>query len=648
MTPSHSTRSARQRPQNLVLAALALVLLLTTGVVVFAHIVREAPWHPAAAAYRRALFYLELQPVDWQVVAREYQAEIEEAGYGQQSVYDLLEAAGSPHLEGLQAALDGGDRQGFYEASTRAMSHLIRHTLEAAQEKLDSPGSALNEVLDAQRLYRAFEQDYLETVAPEAFSRLGRDWLTLANSVGSAGLAGAGALAADAEAFREAQARIESYLLDNYEPESFLPRERFAPVPETVMQAGGIDTYPIVLPPGSDLNDQDPLPLLRLNFEAKGHDETDLPLVAFGDMLFDSPEIFGDPARSLGLTCSICHNRSDINRRAFIPGISHQPGAFDVDGSFFNAFFNDRRSDSLDTPSLRGLRFTGPYGRDGRFASLRDFTRNVIVNEFAGVEPTPFMLDALVAYLLEFDFLPNALLNADGTLTAAASEAARRGEIIFDTPFEGLNGNACASCHMPDSAFRDGRVHDIGSGRGGSYAGNPGADTEYDRFFETPTLLNSAFTSPYLHDGSLATLGDVAAWFNDTHQLGLDGAQVADLTAYLEAVGGADEPFEIYDSENTPFRLAWAELTTFATTLDTMLIPRRDSFHAILLIDTVAPDFRADASGLVDLGQAPLVYQVADALDQIKSAILRDDWDAADQLYDVYQELVDRHGPELR
>ena len=62
----------------------------------------------------------------------------------------------------------------------------------------------------------------------------------------------------------------------------------------------------------------------------------------------------------------------------------------------------------------------------------------------------------------------------------------------------------------------------------------------------------------------------------------------------------------------------------------------------------MAPDFRADASGLVDLGQAPLVYQVADALDQIKSAILRDDWDAADQLYDVYQELVDRHGPELR
>ena len=126
-----------------------------------------------------------------------------------------------------------------------------------------------------------------------------------------------------------------------------------------------------------------------LNFEEQGIDETDLPLIAYGDMLFDSAEIFGNPARDLGVACSTCHNRSDINQRFFIPGVSHQPGAADVDGAFFNPMFNDRRTDPIDIPSLRGLRFTGPYGRDGRFASLRDFTRNVIVNEFAGESRRP-------------------------------------------------------------------------------------------------------------------------------------------------------------------------------------------------------------------------------------------------------------------
>lgn len=639
---------ARLPARQLSAAVLVFTLLLATVVGVFAHIVREAPWHPAAAAYRRALFFLDLTPVDWLAVAREYEAEIEESGYSGRSVLSLLEEVGSPHVEGIRKAIANRDSQGLYETSTRAMSHLVRYTLLVAQGELGTPGSALNDVLTARSLYRAFEQDYLETLAPEEHRRLGRDWLTLADSVGSAGLAGAGAIAADSEAFLAARARVESYLLENYEPDTFSQRERFAPVPETLVRAGGIAAYPVVLPPGSDLNDQDPLPLLRLNVEAKGHDEADLPLVVYGDMLFDSPKIFGDPARTLGISCSTCHNRSDINRRAFIPGVSHQPGAFDVDGSFFNTFFNDRRSDSLDIPSLRGLRFTGPYGRDGRFASLRDFARNVIVNEFAGPEPTPFMLDALVAYLLEFDFLPNSLLNPDGTLTDLASAAARRGELIFNTPFAGLNGNSCASCHLPDAAFKDGQIHDIGTGRAGSYAGEPGAEIEYDRFFETPTLLNSAFTSPYMHDGSLATLDEVASWFNDTHQLGLGGAQLADLTAYLDAVGGADEPYEVFDRKNTPFRLAWAELTTFATALDTMLIPRRDSFHATLLIDTVAADFRADASGLADLSQAPMVYEVADVLDEVKGAILRDDWAAAARLYRSYKDLVERYGPQLR
>ena len=111
--------------------------------------------------------------------------------------------------------------------------------------------------------------------------------------------------------------------------------------------------------------------------------------------------------------------------------------------------FNDRRRHSLDIPSLRGLRFTGPYGRDGRFGSLRDFTRNVIASEFAGPESTPFVPDALVAYLLEFDFLPNSKLDGQGRLTGKASPATIRGETLFRKPSPQLDGKFCAFLSYP-------------------------------------------------------------------------------------------------------------------------------------------------------------------------------------------------------
>jgi len=616
----------------------ALLLSLTSQ----AHITTEEPWHPAPAAYRSALFYANLGPqIDWPLIAQEFETPITEAGYDNRSVYDMLaqvDAANSTHyVAAIRQAIAKQDRQALYAASTRAMSQMVRQYLAEAETRLNQPGLGLQEVLEAQRIYRAFRQNFMEQADPTAVQELGLAWLDMASSVGNAGVLGVGGTPADPEQFAAAREIIEGYLLANYEVDEFTIRELLAPIPET---AGEVSLAPW-LPPGSNLNVQDPLPLLRLNFEARGFEESDIPLAAYGDMMFDSPEIFGEPARSLGVTCSTCHNRSDINASFFIPGVSHQPGAADVDGAFFNPFFNDQRSDSLDIPSLRGLRFTAPYGRDGRFESLREFARNVIVNEFGGPEPTPFMLDALVAYLLEFDWQPNSLLNKDGTLTQTASEAAQRGELLFNTPYENMGNRACSTCHIPSANFVDRQRHDIGSAE-------PSEPFALDGFFDTPTLLNSAYTAPYFHDGSQETLGDVVEWFDQTYNLGLTEAEKADLTEHLLAVGSADTPYEIFDEENTPFLLAWAELTTFATTLGSQLIPQQDTYHAILLIDTIAPDFRADASGLKDLSQAPLVYEVADKLDEIKAAIQADDWEQAAKLHEEYEALVEAYGPQLK
>ena len=602
-----------------------------------AHIVTDAPWHPIAASYRTMMFLGDLKPVPWGKIQAAFDKPLP-AAFGSKSAREkLLELdaeSGRVASESILKAIAVQDRQALYAAATRTLSESLRRHLDLAAENLNDPGAAIRHIESAQTLYRALVT-FIQQADPAAYRELGRAWLTLTSSVGSTGVLGRGSRAPDQAQFDAARKIIGQYLLANFEPEHFAARDTLTPLPESIVAAGRkVDIAPW-LPPGSNLNDQDPLPLLILNFEERGIDETDLPLVAYGDMLFDSPEIFGNPARSLGITCSTCHNRSDINQSLFIPGISHQPGAVDVDGQFFNRLFNDRRADSLDIPSLRGLRLTGPYGRDGRFASLRDFTRNVIVNEFGGKEPTPFMLDALVTYMLEFDFLPNKKIDGDGRLTEAASDAARRGEKLFRKPFAHMDEKSCASCHVPSANFLDRRAHNIGSDAGG-YEGS--REAAYD----TPTLLGTRFTAPYFHDGSLPTLASVADWFNSRFELKLTNEERADLTAYLEAVGDADAPYEVYEGRHTRFRLAFEELTTFASTLNTLL-PARDAYHAKLMLDTVAADLSFDASGMANLPAKPKVYELAAILVDIGKAIDRKDWDQAEKRWAAFKKRKEEY-----
>lgn len=581
---------------------------------------KEAPWLPEAAAYRLTLHYGNLAPVPWTEIAEAWNVPYRGAEF-RDGAFSRIAADSALSTDAVAAAIADQDRHALFAASTRLLAGRIDEELDQAMAA-PSPSAAQAAISEAQELYRAFD-DHVRAADPEAAREIGLAWLELSSAAGSSGILDAGAAPRDTERMEVASKVIKDYLAANYLLDEFDPRASLSAIPESVAVAGTAPDIPAALPPGSDIFDQDPLPLLVLNFEERRIDEKDLPMVAYGDMLFDSPEIFGEPARSAGITCSTCHNRSDINQRFFIPGVSHQPGAADVDGAFFNPMFNDRRDDSLDIPSLRGLRFTGPYGRDGRFASLREFSRNVIVNEFGGAEPTPFMLDALVAYLLEFDFLPNAMVTPEGALTEAAPETAHRGEEIFNRPMAGLDDRSCASCHIPSANFLDRRAHDIGSAGSGYEGARAGA-------FDTPTLLGTAYTSPYFHDGALPTLASVVDWFNETKSLGLNDQERSDLTAYLEAVGAADEPYEAFGERSTPFRLAFEELTTFASTLDTLL-PARDRQHTLLLTDTVAADLAADASTMSNQSVRPEIYRLADMLVDVGEAVRADDWPAAEQ-----------------
>src|SRR6185312_15007288 len=167
-----------------------------------------------------------------------------------------------------------------------------------------------------------------------------------------------------------------------------------------------------------------------------------------------------------------------------------------------------------------------PYTHDGRFATLRDFIRNAVVNEFGGREPTEEIVAALEAYVNDISFLPNDRFDGSGKLTPKSSEATRRGADIFDRPFRNDASMSCAACHRPSTAFVDHALHDVGSGGK----------------FKTPTLVNANFSAPYFHDGRFDTYEQVVNYFDRHFNLGYSPSERADLVVYLKAIGDADEP----------------------------------------------------------------------------------------------------------
>src|SRR5580704_18097671 len=166
-------------------------------------------------------------------------------------------------------------------------------------------------------------------------------------------------------------------------------------------------------------------------------------LVNLGNLAFSSPSVLGEVARQAGISCGTCHVNGAGNAKFFMPKMSTRPGNFDTTGPLFNPKADNGVLDPVRIPSLRGARYLAPYGADGRMPSLRDFVRNVIVNVFAGSEPSPDIVDAIVAYINDIDFLPNPSLGPGGRLVGKINEAERRGETLFMKPFPHDPGLSC-------------------------------------------------------------------------------------------------------------------------------------------------------------------------------------------------------------
>ena len=329
-----------------------------------------------------------------------------------------------------------------------------------------------------------------------------------------------------------------------------------------------VDGDQTTLPPKTELN-EDALDRPREIFRSEIAGGKSY-MINLGNLAFSSPAILGGVARQAGLSCETCHVNGAGNAKFYIPKMSTRPGNFDTTGPLFNPKADNQVLDPVRIPSLRDARYLAPYGHDGRMASLRDFVRNVIVNEFAGPEPSPVIVDAIVAYIQDIDFLPNPSLGPGGRLIGKISESERRGEALFMKPFPHDPSLSCAGCHVPSAAFVDHRQHDIGSGG----------------LFKTPTLRNADFNAPYFHDGRFDNYDQVVAHFDRAFDLGLSAQDRLDLVAYLTAVGDGTQPYE-RDGAGASLK----EINNFTIVLGSA-IAAGDKDIVSLAVDTIGNELR--------------------------------------------------------
>jgi large repetitive protein len=230
-------------------------------------------------------------------------------------------------------------------------------------------------------------------------------------------------------------------------------------------------------------------------------------------------------ARDGYLSCAVCHDDG-----------GHDGRIWDLTGS----------GEGLrNTISLRGR--AGGQGRlhwSANFDEVQDFEGQIRVlsagtglmsdTDFAaGTRSQPLGdakagysadLDALAAYLGSLSvFAPSPYRDSSGALTAAAVA----GRAVF--------AGACAGCHGGDT-FTDSDAlvpHDVGTIKASSGARLGGPLTGID----TPTLRDAWATTPYLHDGSAATVEDaIRAHAN----LNLSAGDLANVASFTRQIGGEE------------------------------------------------------------------------------------------------------------
>ena len=271
-----------------------------------------------------------------------------------------------------------------------------------------------------------------------------------------------------------------------------------------------------------------------------------------------------DTLTRVGITCALCHSTVD---NSFAPGIGKRldgwpnrdldPGAIIALSPALDAatkvVYNSWKAgkydprfniDGLNKPvvippafglaGIHRITFTGDgeevaywnrYVAVTQMGGLGTFSEprlNLIVSN-GSVDLVSDKLPALQAYQLSLAAPPPPT----GSFDAAA---AARGKLIFE------GAGRCASCHSgPEFTDANLTLHfpsdSMAEPEFPSYAARSAT-----KLYRTTPLKGVWQHAPYFHDGSAATLEDVARTYNTRRTLGLNEQQIDDLTQYLKSL----------------------------------------------------------------------------------------------------------------
>jgi cytochrome c peroxidase len=269
---------------------------------------------------------------------------------------------------------------------------------------------------------------------------------------------------------------------------------------------------------------------------------------ALGKLLFFDPRL----AANNQMACAACH----LPEKGFSDGVARNKDHKGVEMA--------RNSTSLwnsgyeDFPSW-----------DGSMVSLEQHSGRALTRFAENIPALIAEIDAIPAYREQFQKVFGGEVNFTNVIRALA--AFERTLVSWKSPHDRFEagekaalsrqerqgrdlffGKArCATCHTPP-LFTDNRFHALGVPQVGPRADDPGrfqvtADERERGAFRTPTLRNVALTAPYMHDGALATLEEVIAFYEAgggpapvksplIQPFSLDASERAALVAYLKAL----------------------------------------------------------------------------------------------------------------
>ncbi len=259
-----------------------------------------------------------------------------------------------------------------------------------------------------------------------------------------------------------------------------------------------------------------------------------------GRKLFFDTRLSADGSTS----CATCHDPA----KAFADGRPVARGIHNALGT-------------RNTPSLVNAGFGRSFFWDGRATTLEEQVLGPMTNP---VEMGLAARDIEARTGLKGADAANALASYVRTIRSRDSRfdwfRAGQTEMLTTEERAGLDvfrGHQCVTCHGGPN-LTDDRFHNTGIGwNNGQFAGQFSdlgrwivTNDERDRgAFKTPSLRDVARTSPYMHDGSLATLEDVVKFYSDggrrnpsqdprMRPLNLSAVEQKALVAFLKSLNG--------------------------------------------------------------------------------------------------------------